>query len=507
MSAAPESARLPITIAVMMASTMTVLDSTIANVALPHMAGSVSASQEQIAWVLTSYIVATAMITPLTGWLSAHIGRKRLLLGAVVGFTVASMLCGLSNNVPEIVAFRFLQGAFGAPLTPLSQAVMLDTYPPEKHGQAMAMWGMGTLMGPIVGPILGGFLTDALSWRWVFFINLPLGILAAIGCWLFISNETPDERRPFDFMGYAALVAFMGALQLMLDRGPSLDWFAAGEIWAYLVLAAIALWVFIIHTLTVRHPFFDRRLMTDRNFVAATIFGFGLSTLLFSSTALLPGMLQGLMGYPALASGLLTVPRGIGALTAIFVVGRLANRINTRLLLGMGLTLTMIAASLMSHFDLSMGGRPLVFSGVLQGLGLGMMFVPMNVVAYATVPLSLRAEASAVNNIVRNMGASAGISVMQALVVANTQAAHEGLAAHLSPADPVVRAGLSPAFDPGSLAGLTALNGEVTRQATMIAYLNDFRLMILVAACCLPLLLLVRPSRARVKEMGHAGLE
>jgi DHA2 family multidrug resistance protein len=507
MATAPESARLPITISVMLASFMTVLDSTIANVALPHMQGSVSASQEQVAWVLTSYIVAVAMVTPLTGWLAGAIGRKVLLLVSVLGFTITSMGCGISNSVPEIVVFRFLQGAFGAPLTPLSQAVILDTYPPDRHGQAMALWGMGTLLGPIIGPILGGWLTDHLSWRWVFFINLPFGVLAALGCWLFVSGKTLDERKPFDFLGYASLVLFIGGLQLMLDRGPSLDWFSAKEIWVYLIIGLMAFWVFVIHTLTVSHPFFDRRLLTDRNFTTACVFGFCLSFLLFSSTVLLPGMLQGLMGYPALSSGILIIPRGIGAFCAIYLMGRMVGQIDTRLLLGLGLVLTAVAAHQMSQFDLTMGKEPLVITGFIHGFGMGVMFVPMNVVAYVTVPLSLRAEASAVNNIVRNMGASVGISVMQALVVANTQTAHSGLAARIDPANPVVGAGLPPMFDPGSLSGLSALNAEVTRQAMMIAYLDDFRLMMIVAICCAPLLLLVQPTRSHGKEVGHAAME
>ncbi|HEY3696053.1 DHA2 family efflux MFS transporter permease subunit [Phenylobacterium sp.] len=500
-------ARLPITVSVMAASTMNALDTTIANVALPHMQGSVSASQEQVGWVLTSYIVAAALTTPLTGWLAARLGRKRLLLVSISGFVIASMLCGVSNSLPEIVAFRFFQGMFGAPLTPLSQAVMLDVYPPEKHGRAMAVWGMGTVLGPVAGPILGGFLTDSLSWRWVFFINLPIGILAFAGCWLFISGKSTDDRKPFDFLGFAALVAFIGSAQLLLDRGPSVDWFSSRETWIYLIIAAIGLWVFVLHSLTVRHPFFDRRLMADRNFMVVTLFGFGIGMLLYTAVALLPPITQGLMGYSAFDSGFLTVPRGVGALIAMFLTGALVGRMDTRLILALGLTLTAVAAWRMSHFDLVMGTQQIVVAGLLQGLGIGVMFVPMNAVAYATIPFSLRAEASSVNTIVRNMGSSVGISVMQASAVANGQVMHESLAGRINPADPVVAAGLAAPYDTVSVAGLSALNAEISRQATMVAYLDDFRLMLIMVICASPLLLLMRPPKIRTGEMDHAAVE
>jgi DHA2 family multidrug resistance protein len=508
MAGVPPAARLPITISVMLASTMTALDGTIANVALPHMQGGVSASREQIAWVLTSYIVAAALTTPLTGWLSSRLGRKRLLLISIIGFTATSMLCGLATSLTEIVLFRLLQGMFGAPLTPLSQTVMLDTYPPDKHGQAMAMWGMGTILGPIAGPLLGGFLTDTLSWRWVFFINLPIGLLAAVGCWLFLSDGQGDDRKPFDFLGFAALISFIASVQLMLDRGPSVDWFTATEIWIYLVVAVISLWVFVIHSLTVLHPFFDRRLMANRNFVAATFFGFMIGMLLLSSVALMPPIMQGLLGYSAYASGILSIPRGVGALTALFVVGRLVGRFDPRLILGAGMVLTMAAAWQMTHFDLMMGAGPIAFSGVLQGFGVGVMFVPMNTLAFATVPLSLRAEASSINTIVRNMGSSVGISVMQALAVANTQVVHQAMADRLDPSNPVVAAGLPRAYDPGTVAGLSILNDEITQQAMMVAYLDDFRLMVVIIFCCFPLLILMRPPRARgAEEIHHVAFE
>jgi DHA2 family multidrug resistance protein len=498
------AARLPITVSVMMASTMTAIDTTIANVALPHMQGGVSASQEQISWVLTSYIVASAITIPLTGWLSGRMGRKNLLLISIVGFTIASMLCGMAMTVPQIVLFRALQGVFGAPLGPLSQAVLLDSYPPEEHGQAMAVWGMGTVLGPMAGPLLGGYLTDQFSWRWVFFINAPIGLLALIGCWVFIKDIGDDRRQPFDFLGFSAIVGFIASLQLMLDRGPSVDWFNAAETWVYLLIAVISLWVFVIHMLTATHPFFDRRLLSNFNFTAATLFGFMTGFLLMGSFAMLPPLTQGLLGYSAYESGVISIPRGFGSVISMFIVGQLVARYDPRYALAAGLALLAWSAWLMAHFDLSMGMEPLIISGIGQGLGMGMVFVPSNTLAFATVPLHLRAEAAAFNSIVRSMGGSIGISIMQALSVANTQVMHQSLADQVNPADPRVSAAMSPSFDLSGVAGLSALNQEITRQAAMVAYLNDFRLMIVIVLFCAPMLFFLRPARPRPERTSNA---
>jgi DHA2 family multidrug resistance protein len=502
------AARLPITVSVMMASTMTAIDTTIANVALPHMQGGVSASQEQIAWVLTSYIVASALVIPLTGWLAGQLGRKRLLLIAITGFTITSMLCGLAATLPEIVCFRVLQGAFGAPLMPLSQALMLDIYPPEKHGQAMAVWGLGAVLGPMSGPILGGYLTDQFSWRWVFYINLPLGVLALAGCSIFLSNVRSEARKPFDFLGFAAIAVLIGSIQLILDRGPSLDWFTSMEIWAYLIAATIGLWVIVIHTLTAQHPFFDRRLLGDSNFMIATLFGIATSIILMSSFALLPPITQGLLGYSAYESGVLSLPRGIGSVTSMLFVGRLMTLVDPRLVVAMGMTLVGVSSWQTAHFDLVMGAEPLILSGFLQGFGMSLMFVPSTTLAFVTVSQSLRAEASAISTLVRSMGGSVGIAIMQALAVANTQTMHQSLADKVNPADPMVAAVLPQHFDLASVGGLFALNHEVTRQAMMIAYLNDFRLMVLIVILFMPMLLLMKPPlRAPLEKAPHAIAE
>jgi DHA2 family multidrug resistance protein len=493
----------PITVSIMLATIMNSLDTTIANVALPHIQGSVSASQEQISWVLTSYIVSAAIMTPLAGWLAVKVGRKRLFLISIAGFTVASMLCGIATSLPEIVGFRLLQGLFGASLIPLSQATLLDINPPERHGQAMAVWGMGAILGPIMGPALGGWLTEHWSWRWVFFINLPVGLLALAGVWLFIAPDKEEKAKPFDFLGFGAIVLFIGAFQLMLDRGPSLDWFSSPEIWADALIALAALWVFIIHTMTVEHPFFDRKLLADRNFVTASIFGFFIGILLFSAMALTPPMMQGLMGYPVLLSGLVSMPRGFGSMLAMIIVGQLVNRVDTRAILAVGLALNGVALWQMMHFDLSMGTGPFIVSGVFQGLGIGLIFVPLSTLAFATIPPQLRGEGSSVYTLIRNLGGSAGISIMAALLTFNTQAAHTSMTPSVDPSNPVLRS----AIGPGLEARLEALNGEITRQAAMIAYLDDFKLMLIITIACLPMLLLMRVPKRKAKGPVHVEID
>jgi DHA2 family multidrug resistance protein len=507
MNPAPAANRWPITISIMLATVMNSLDTTIANVALPHIQGSVSAGPEQIGWVLTSYIVSAAIMTPLSGWLAGRIGRKRLFMTSIAGFVLASMLCGLATNLPELVLFRLLQGVFGASLIPLSQAVLLDINPPEKHGQAMAIWGAGAILGPILGPALGGYLTENLSWRWCFYINLPIGILAFLGVFLFIAGDEFKNRKPFDFLGFGMLTLFVGGLQLVLDRGPSQDWFGSLEIWIETVVAAVGLWVFVIHTFTAENPFFDRALARDRNFVTASVFGFFIGILLFSTMALLPPMMQTLMGYPVLTAGLVTMPRGIGSFVAMFIVGQLVGRVDTRLILLTGLGLSCIALWQMMHFDLSMSPMPIIVSGVIQGLGIGLLFVPLSTLAFATVSPALRAEGSAVYTLIRNLGSSVGISIMQALVVSNTQAMHASLAGRLDPADPVVRSGLPGFFDLHTAAGRLALNAEITRQANMVAYVDDFKLMFIITIACMPMLLLMRRPRRAGAEPVHAAVE
>jgi DHA2 family multidrug resistance protein len=487
----------------MLATVMNSLDTTIANVALPHIQGSVGASPDQIAWVLTSYLIATAIMTPLSGWLSVRFGRKTLFAVSIAGFTVASMLCGIATSLGEIVGFRLLQGVCGASLVPLSQAVILDLYPPAKLGQVMAIWGAGALLGPIFGPALGGWLTDSLSWRWVFYINLPIGILALAGVMLFMSPGGGGKAKPFDFLGFGSIGVFVASFQLILDRGPSQDWFFSAEIWTYVVVGAIALNVFLVQTLTARHPFFDRALARDRNFVSCTAFGFVVGILLFSVMALLPVMMQQFMGYTALESGLATMPRGVGSFAAMFIVGRLIGRVDTRLILFVGLSISILSLWQMTQFDLDMTATPVIVSGIVQGVGVGLIFVPLSTLAFTTLPTGLRSEATAVYTLARSLGSSVGISIMEALWTSNSDVAHADLAGHITPGDAVVGAALGPNFGAG---GLERLNDEITRQAAMVAYVDDFKVMMFITLACMPLLLFMRTPKF-APEGAHAFVD
>ena len=492
--------RIPITVGLMLATVMNSLDTTIANVALPHMAGSVSASQDQITWVLTSYIIAAAIMTPLSGWLATRIGRKRMFLFSIAGFTIASMLCGVANNLAEIVIFRLLQGLCGAALIPLSQAVVLDIYPPSQVGQVMAIWGAGAILGPIFGPVLGGWLTDNFSWRWVFFINLPIGILAFSAVWIFMSGDKGRVARPFDFVGFGALTVFIGGLQLVLDRGPTIDWFSSPEIWIETLCAVGGLWVFLVQTVTAKHPFFDRALALDRNFVTCNVFGFFIGLFLFSTMALMPPVMQGLMGYSVFGAGLVMMPRGLGSFVAMFVVGRLVGRVDTRLILAVGLGLCGLSLWQMTHFDLSMDATPFVTTGIIQGLGIGLLFVPLSVTAFATLTPALRGEGTSVYTLVRNLGSSVGISMMQALDTQQSSVAHADMAAQVQPSNPVFRAGV------GSM-DLDALNGEITRQAAMVGLIDVFKLMFLLTIAIAPLLLIMRKPKAAAASPAEVAVD
>jgi DHA2 family multidrug resistance protein len=489
-----------ITVVVLLSTLMVALDITIANVALPQIMGSISASADEVTWVLTSYIIGTALVTPLTGWLEGRFGRKRLLLVAITGFTAASILCGASGGLGQIVACRLLQGIFGAPLLPLAQAQLFDMYPPEKQGQAMAIYGIGTLWGPIIGPALGGYLTDHFSWRAVFYINVPLGVLAVAGIWALLPRRRGAAARRFDFLGYGLLAVSLAGLQLLLDRGPDQDWFSSPEIWTDALLAGGAFWMFLAHSATAEHPFFSPRLARDGNLLMMSLFGFFGFMVMSSSSALLPTMLQRLLGYPVQTAGLVLIPRGAGSMAAMFFAGRLMGRIDGRWLILVGLSVSALALWQMQHFDLMMDARPVMTSGFAQGFGLGAMMVPASTLAFGALPPELRAEGSSMFAMFRNMGSSIGISMMQALLTRHTQMMHASLAAHVAPSDPVVRNQLGSVFGHAGGGRMLALDSEINRQASMVAYLDDFKLMFFMALGCMLLLLFIRNPRRRARE-------
>jgi MFS transporter, DHA2 family, multidrug resistance protein len=503
---APGKAALPhrgiVTVCAMIATLMQALDNTIANVALPYMMGSLSATLDQITWVLTSYIVAAAIFTAPVGWLAARFGRKNLFIACLAGFTVASMLCGSAESLAQMVVFRFLQGMFGAALVPLSQATMLDLYPVEQRGSAMAIWGTGVMVGPILGPTLGGYLTDIYNWRWVFFINLPFGVMAIAGLWLFLKETRRDAELRFDWIGFAVLSLGIGALQLMLDRGEQMDWFGSTEILVEAVLAALGIYLFLVHLFTAEKPFITPGIFRDLNFSAGLLVMFSVAMILLSSAALLAPWLQNLGGYSV--SELLMVPRGVGTMIAMMVAGRLSNRVDPRLLMLIGLL--MIAGSMwqMTGWTPAISVWSLTVTSVIQGFGLGFVFIPLQVVAFGTLPVELRTEGTALFSLMRNVGSAIGISITSFLLAQNTQIMHAELAAHVTPFNRMLQTGGAYLFwNVTRQRGLSALNDEITRQAQIIAYANDFKFMLMITLPTVLLLLLMRkPRAAAVQEQA-----
>lgn len=505
---APSAGRNLLVGSVMLATLMQALDTTIANVALPEMQGSLSATQDQASWVLTSYIVAAAIMTPVTGWLAGALGRRRLLLLSVAGFTVASLLCGVATGIGEMVLFRVLQGLFGAALVPISQSLLLDVFPKEKHGAAMALWGMGIMVGPILGPPLGGWLTEFYSWRWVFLINLPVGILALLGIMASVRKDPPNAR-PLDWVGLALLAVGIGALQLLLDRGQGEDWFGSIEIQVECALAFLALTWYVLHWRSHAHPLLDLGLWRNGNFAVASLLIFVIGIVLFSTLALLPPYLSQLMHYPVLDIGLLLAPRGVGTMLGMMLVGRLLGRIDARWPILVGIVLTIYSLWLMTGFGVEVSRSAVVWIGAVQGLGLGLVFVPISSVAYATLPAAQRTEAASLFSLVRNIGSSIGISVVMLTLSRSAQVNHAEIASRI-PAFGAEQGLLPAAWDPATAIGAAALNAEVSRQAAVLAYINDFWLLMGVTALSLPLVYFLRVAKVRsaaaaeLVEIDHA---
>jgi DHA2 family multidrug resistance protein len=505
----PTGERLIVTIGVMMAVLLQVLDTTIANVALPHMQASLSATQDSINWVLTSYIVASAIALPISGWLADKVGRKRLLLISVVVFTVASVLCATATSLTEMVVFRSLQGVGGAFIVPLAQATLFDINPREKHGQAMALFGGGVMIGPILGPVLGGWLTDNYNWRWVFLVNLPVGVICLLLMLRFMPKTETHERK-FDMFGFALLAIALGALQFCLDRGQQNDWFSSWETIIEAGLAIGAGWMFVVHMVTSKHPLFERSMFADRNFATGILFMAVTGVLLLAGLALLPPLLQNLYGYSVLQSGFLTAPRGVGTLISMLLAGRLVGKIDSRLLVGIGVVLMGVSLYMMTGFAIDQPSRPVIVSGIVQGLGLGLIFVPLQSLAFETLAPRLRTTAAALLNLSRNIGGSVGISVVSTQLVRMTQVAHADLAQAITQqtiptANPEILQTVAPVAGPAALAYINAM---ITKQALFIAYLDDFKLMMIVTFAVLPFLLFMRRGRqVGTGAPAHAAMD
>ncbi len=505
----PKLRRLLVTVFAMTATIMQALDTTIANVALPYMQGSLSASLDQINWVLTSYIVAAAIMTAPIGWLADRFGRKKLFIACVGGFTTASLLCALAQNIEQMVLFRLLQGMAGAALVPLSQSVLLDAYSVEERGQAMAMWGVGVMLGPIMGPTIGAWLTDNYSWHWVFLINLPIGIATVVGMTIFMAETKKQEHLRFDWYGFLALAVGIGALQLLLDRGEQVGWFGASEIWVEAIISVTGFYYFFAHSLTTDQPFVRFEMFKDRNFVSGCVFMLVIGVVLFGTMALVTPFMQNLLGYPIQTAGFLLGSRGVGTLLTMMAAPRLMKMIEPRYLILGGLMITAATLYEMTGFSLDTTQRTIVLTSIVQGVGLGLLFVPITSVAFLTLPGDMRNGATSITTLVRNIGSSIGISMMIANLTSKTTLMHERIGAAVTPFnDALQMPDVAAALNLGTDAGRAMLDGIVTQQAALIAYLNDFKLLMILTVAVMPLVLLIGTAQkapgAKTEELAHA---
>ena len=488
--AEPHIHRGAITIAVMLAALMQVIDMTIANVALPHMQGSFGVSLDDIKLVLTFFIVASAVATPAMGWLAERYGRRRVLLVCVSGFALFSFMVGASTSFPEVVTARAMQGVFGSAFVPLAQAILLDTYPREKHGTAMAIFTLGVVVGPVLGPTIGGYITQYYSWRWNFFINVPLGMITLLMIWNFVPRQKRDRSRDFDLLGFVILGLGIGALQYMLDRGNAKNWFASPEIVGCAAAAFVLLWIYPWYASLKKHPFVSLRLFRDRNYTLGAILMLLLGMVLLATVSLLPPFMQDLLNFPVFTTGLILAPRGLGAMLAAILVGRLITRVDPRMLILTGIVINVFALFELSRMTLQVDPFFIVWTGFLQGLGLGQVFVPLQTVAFSTLPPEMRNEGTPIFNLIRNIGSSIGISIVFTLLTRNTQVNHAAIAERFTVFSGRLAQFLHFAPVKGG-AAMLLLNELITGQAMMISYNNDFLLMSGMMLLMLPLPLMM----------------
>lgn len=480
-------------VSLLMATIMQAIDMTIANVALPQMQGSLSATHEQISWSFTAYVVASAIMTPPAGFLASRFGRKNIFLIAVAAFTFFSILCGTATNLEQLIAYRICQGASGAIFAPLSQATLLDAFPRRRHGQAMALFGIGMMFGPIIGPTLGGWLTEFYSWRWVFFINLPFGLLALIGIYLFVPDYDSNPKIRFDIFGFTLIAIAIGALQLMLDRGVSQYWFDSLEIVIYCILTFLCAYMFVVHINTTRDPFIDPSLFRDLNFSTSIFFIFINGITMLATLILLPNFVQILLGYPVLTAGYMMAPRSVGTVVAMLLVGRFINRFDPRLIILGGMLLSAYSFWEMTKFSLDTGAYALIYTGVVQGFAFGMAFVPLSTIAYSTLAPSRRTEAAALFNLSRNIGSSVGISIVITILATSIQRNHAIINEAVTPFSEPFRS-LYPFYliSPDTIPVLSVVEHEILRQAMMVSYLNDFKFLMVITLVFCPLVWILR---------------
>ena len=501
-----------VTICAMTATIMQALDTTIANVALPYMQGTLSASQDQINWVLTSYIVAAAIMTAPVGWIANRFGRKRIFIICSAGFTMASVLCGLAQDINQMVIFRLLQGVFGAALVPLSQAVMLDSYALHERAKAMAIWGMGVMMGPIMGPSLGAWLTETYSWHWVFFVNLPFGIFTVLGLLVFMDETKKNLALRFDWFGFTALAIAIGSLQLALDRGEQLGWTESNEIIAEFIVSAVGFYYFFAHSLTTSKPFIQFALFRDKNFVGGCVFMAVMGLVLFSTMALASPYLQNVVGYPIITAGLLLASRGCGTFVAMMLVGRMMRHIEARTLIICGLSITCLSLFYMTGWTDQTGVTEIVVISIFQGFGFGLVFVPLSTVAFLTLPNHLRTDGTSMLTLMRNVASSIGISLVISLLTEGSRRTYAILSQHVNPFNhamqmPDVRALIDMSTDKGR----AMMDVMVKLQAQIIAFSHDYQMVMVFTLCAIPLTIMIGSTKAALRKQSlapeHAVIE
>ncbi len=503
--AVPGLRRNMVTICAMTATIMQALDTTIANVALPYMQGTLSASQDQINWVLTSYIVAAAIMTAPVGWIANRFGRKRIFILCSGGFTIASVLCGLAQDINQMVLFRLLQGVFGAALVPLSQAVMLDSYALHERAKAMSIWGMGVMMGPIMGPSLGAWLTETYSWHWVFFVNLPFGVFTVLGLMVFMDETKKDLKLRFDWFGFAALAVGIGSLQIALDRGEQLGWTESNEIIAEFIVSIVGFYYFFAHSLTTAKPFIQFAIFKDKNFVGGCVFMAVMGLVLFSTMALSSPYLQNVIGYPIITAGLLLASRGCGTFVAMMLVGKMLRYIEARTLIVAGLGLTCLSLFYMTGWTDQTGVPEIVTLSIVQGFGFGLVFVPLSTVAFLTLPNHLRTDGTSMLTLMRNVASSIGISVVIAQLTEGSRRTYAILSQHVNPFNhamqmPDVRSMIDMSTDKGR----AMMDAMVGLQAQMIAFAQDYQMVMIFTLCAIPLAIMIGSSKAALRKQSMA---
>jgi len=503
-----------IAVAVMFATFMEVLDTTVVNVSLPHIAGSLSATVDEATWALTSYLVANAIILPITGWLANTFGRKRLLMASVTGFTAASFLCGLAPNLPTLILFRVIQGATGGCLQPLSQAVLLEAFPPHERGKAMAFWGLGIVVAPILGPVLGGWLTDTYSWRWVFYINIPVGVASIIMTQLFIFDPPYIRRKAggIDYWGIGMLAVGIGSLQIVLDKGQEVDWFSSNLILGLAILAAVLLTLFIIWELVAEHPVVDLRVFKERTYASGVFLMTTLGFVLYGSLVLLPLMLQTLMGYSALEAGIAMAPRGLGSFIFMPIVGVLLGRHDARKMLAIGVAVSAWTLIWLSFINLNAGYWDIFWPQFVQGMGMAFVFVPLTTITMDPVPKERMGNATSLFNVMRNIGGSVGIATATTLLAREQQVHTSIMGAHINPYSEPARlmlqqmqaAFVAAGSDPTTALQRTyaALFGMVQQQAAMMSFVEIFFWFGVLFFAVLPLVLLMRRPAAKPGSMA-----